>query len=307
MAPFDDLPADQKAVLQLVLRQGRTYDEIGGLLRIAPEAVRERALTALDAIGPADGGDLSADEQDAIGDYLLGQQGAAARAETRALLERSRSGRAWARGVAAELRAAGLVDEDALPEIPADEAEIEEAFDALEARERARVEQQRSSRLGGILLLAAAGLVVAALVVLGINRLGGDDDRDDSPAATQTTQTTQGTVVERQVNLRPPGGGNRPLGVGTIVSQDGTRVINVVGQDLEASAYYVLWLRRGDQAKFLGFFPPVSGSGSAKGRLQGIVEAPSDLSRYSELLVTRETTDSPKRPGRVILQGTLGR
>ena len=52
MARFDDLPADQKAVLQLVLRQGRTYAEIAGLLKISTEAVRDRALTALDAIGP---------------------------------------------------------------------------------------------------------------------------------------------------------------------------------------------------------------------------------------------------------------
>ena len=33
MARFDDLPADQKAVLQLVLRQGRTYGEIAGCSR----------------------------------------------------------------------------------------------------------------------------------------------------------------------------------------------------------------------------------------------------------------------------------
>ena len=52
MARFDDLPADQKAVLQLVLRQGRTYGEIAGLLKISTEAVRDRALTALDAVGP---------------------------------------------------------------------------------------------------------------------------------------------------------------------------------------------------------------------------------------------------------------
>src|SRR3954466_4596495 len=87
MARFDALPADQKAVLQLVLRQGRTYDEIAGLLKISPEAVRDRALTALDAIGPDEVAGLDGDEQDRIGDYLLGQQGASARAATRQDLE----------------------------------------------------------------------------------------------------------------------------------------------------------------------------------------------------------------------------
>src|SRR3978361_2286262 len=89
MARFDDLPADQKAVLQLVLRQGRTYEEIAGLLKISPEAVRDRAVTALDALGPADAPGLEADRQDDVGDYLLGQQSASARAATREHLAES--------------------------------------------------------------------------------------------------------------------------------------------------------------------------------------------------------------------------
>jgi hypothetical protein len=83
MARFDDLPADQKAVLQLVLRQGRTYEEIAALLKISPDAVRDRALTALDALGPRDLAGLDEDRQDEVGDYLLGQQGASARAASR--------------------------------------------------------------------------------------------------------------------------------------------------------------------------------------------------------------------------------
>jgi hypothetical protein len=311
MASFDDLPADQKAVLQLVLRQGRSYDEIAGLLKISPAAVRERALTALDAIGPSDGGDLSAAEQDDIGDYLLGQQGAAARAASRDLLERSAAGRAWARGVATELRAGGVAGEDSLPEVPADEAEIEEAFGALEARHRARAEQERSSRLGGVLLLIALGLALAAVVVLGINQLTKDDNKDKGGAAataTQTTSTTSGAAVtEAQINLTPPGGGTKPLGVATIVAQDGKRAIAVAGQDLPASGHYVLWLRNGSTSKFMGFFPPVTGKGSAKGKLQGLVEAPSDLASYNEMLVTREASDSPKQPTTIVLQGTIKR
>src|SRR4051794_16524259 len=145
MARFDDLPADQKAVLQLVLRQGRTYEEIATLLKISPEAVRDRALTALDATGPGTVPGLEEERQDEIGDYLLGQQTASARAATREHLEGSQPGREWARAVAAELRGAGVAGEDALPEIPADSAEVDEAFDALTARRAARADQQRSS------------------------------------------------------------------------------------------------------------------------------------------------------------------
>jgi hypothetical protein len=308
MAPFDDLPADQQAVLQLVLRQGRAYEEIAGLLKISPAAVRERALTALDAIGPADGGDLSAAEQDDIGDYLLGQQGAAARASTRDLLEDSAAGRAWARGVAAELRAGGVASDESLPEIPADEAEIEEAFGALEARHRAREEQARSSRLGGGLLLGALGLAVAGIIVLIISLAGGGDDNGDKQASASTattTSTTQGAVTQAQVNLLPPGGGKSPLGVATIVSQDGKRAIAVAGQDLQPSGHYVLWLRNARKTTFMGFFPPVTGKGDAKGKLQGLVGAPADLDSYTEMLVTREPSDAPKKPTNVVLQGQV--
>src|SRR3954451_20899893 len=107
MARFDDLPADQKAVLQLVLRQGRTYAEIGGLLKISEAAVQNRALTALDAIGPSGVEGLDEERQDEIGDYLLGQQSASERAATRSYLEASQAARDWARAVASELRAGG--------------------------------------------------------------------------------------------------------------------------------------------------------------------------------------------------------
>jgi hypothetical protein len=312
MARFDDLPADQKAVLQLVLRQGRTYEEIATLLKISSEAVRDRALTALDAVGPPSVAGLDEDRQDEIGDYVLGQQSASARAATREHLEGSQPGRDWARGVATELRAAGVAGEDSLPEIPADPAEVDEAFDALHARRAAHADQERSSRLGGLLLIVAAVIVVAGAVLLLTNVIGGgnDDNGSQNAAATSTATTaTTGdatTNVEQQVNLTPPGGGQKPLGVANIVSQSGKRAIAVVGQDVAASGHYVLWLRgAGGKLKFLGFFPVVSGKGTNKGKLQGIVAAPSDLSSYTEMLVSREPSSTPKTPTDIVLQGRL--
>jgi hypothetical protein len=312
MARFDDLPADQKAVLQLVLRQGRTYGEIAGLLKISTEAVRDRALTALDAVGP--GGrdrfpDLDDDLQDDLGDYLLGQQSASARATTREQLEGSQSARDWARSVATELRNAGVAGEDALPEIPTDPAEVDEAFDALQARRAARVDQARSSRLGGILIIVAVLLVVVVGVLFLTGVLGGSDDGGSKDAATTPTQTSTAATtasVEQQINLTPPSGGKKPLGVANIVSQDGQRALAVVGQDLAASGHYVLWVRNGSKSKFLGFFPPVTGSGTDKGRLQGLVAAPTDLATYKEILVTREASSTPKQPTTIVLKGSIG-
>ncbi|MET0601057.1 MAG: sigma-70 region 4 domain-containing protein [Baekduia sp.] len=308
MARFDDLPADQKAVLQLVLRQGRTYGEIAGLLKISEAAVQNRALTALDAIGPASA-ELDDDRQDEIGDYLLGQQSASERAATRELLEDDQPGRDWARGVATELRTAGVAGDDTLPEIPTDPAEVDEAFDALHARRAARADQARSSRLGGILIIVAVLLVVVGGVLVLTGVIGGsDDDNGSKSAATQTQTSTAATTasVEQQINLTPPSGAKKPLGVANVVSPAGHRARAVVGQDLPASGHYVLWVRSGSKSKFLGFFPPVTGSGANKGRLQGLVAAPSDLASYREMLVTREASSTPKQPTTIILKGSIG-
>jgi hypothetical protein len=312
MARFDDLPADQKAVLQLVLRQGRTYAEIATLLKISDAAVQNRALTALDAVGPSGLDGLDDERQDEIGDYLLGQQSASERAATRDFLEASQSGRDWARAVAAELRGASVAGEDGLPEIPADAGEVDEAFDALHARRAARTEQQRSSRLGGILLIVAAVIVVVGAVLLLTNVIGGrDDDRNDRAAATATTSTGTGAnpsstaTVEQQINLNPPGGGRTPLGVANIVAQNGRRAVAVVGQELPASGHYVLWLKNSSGTKFMGFFQPVTSRGTDKGKLQGIVAAPDNLSTYTDMLISRESSSSPRTPTTVVLTGRI--
>lgn len=313
MARFDALPADRQAVLQLVLRRGKTYDEIAAMLKIAPETVRERALNALDELAADDAPELDPQAQDDVSDYLLGQQAASRRVATRSELERSQEARDWARVVAGELRASGLATDETLPEVPADPAEVGEAFDALHARRRARAEQQRSSRLGGVLLLGALALALAVGIAALLGAFSGGDDggsaNSGTNAATTTTagtSTTTGTQVEAQINLNPPSGSSsKALGVFNLVSQDGKRAIAVVGQGLPESNHYVLWLRNGSKVKFVGFFPPVAGSGRSKGRLQGLQRAPSDLGQYREVLITREQSDSPKTPTNVVLQGSL--
>src|SRR3954451_23093536 len=114
MSRFDSLPADQKAVLQLVLKQGKRYEDIAAMLRMEPAAVRERARDALDALGPEEAPGLTGDRQDEIADYLLGQQDDPG--ETLGFLEGSAGGRAWARVVADEI--APIAGDRELPEIP---------------------------------------------------------------------------------------------------------------------------------------------------------------------------------------------
>ena len=117
MATVDSLPPDQRAVLQLVLQRGRSYDDIAELLSIDRAAVRQRALAALDALGPQTR--LAPERRALITDYLLGQLPGPVSDDTRNSLAGSAGERAWARVVASEL--APLAGHG-LPEIPAEDS-----------------------------------------------------------------------------------------------------------------------------------------------------------------------------------------
>jgi outer membrane biosynthesis protein TonB len=113
MATFDSLPPDQRAVLQMVLGRGRGYDDIAQMLSIDRAGVRDRALAALDALGPRTR--ITAQRRHLITDYLLGQLPSRIAEETRDHMADSPSERAWARVIAAEL---APLASGPLPEIP---------------------------------------------------------------------------------------------------------------------------------------------------------------------------------------------
>jgi Sigma-70, region 4 len=128
MATLDSLPGDQRAVLQLVLGRGRSYDEIAGLLTIGREAVRARALAALDALGPQTR--VADADRQMICDYLLGQLPDADVPAVRERLAHGAGERAWARVLSAELLP---VASGPLPEIPSDAGPAEPESVALAA------------------------------------------------------------------------------------------------------------------------------------------------------------------------------
>src|SRR5215218_5212199 len=113
MSPLEPLAPDQRAVVALVLQQGRSYDEIAALLGIPVDAVRARARAGLAALAPANG--LPGEVTAPLADYLLGQQPDADAEATRGLLAESAPARAWAVDVADRLAGVGA---SALPEIP---------------------------------------------------------------------------------------------------------------------------------------------------------------------------------------------
>lgn len=119
MTPVDALSPDQRAVLQLLLKQGKRYEELAALLRIDASAVRQRAVAALERLGPET--ELSAGRRAELTDWLLGQQDEAESRRTVAYVEEHRPALAWAAAVADALEASELGGAR-LPALPEDAA-----------------------------------------------------------------------------------------------------------------------------------------------------------------------------------------
>jgi hypothetical protein len=345
MSPLEPLAPDQRAVVALVLQQGRSYDEIAALLGIAVDAVRARAQAGLAALAPGNG--LPAEITAPLADYLLGQQPDADAESTRGLLAESAPARAWASDVAARL---ADVAKAPLPEIPGDDAprpkraaaaavgaSATPTADASAAstpsssagaapppgprprpvREGAGDEggapPPASSKLGGILLIAAVIAVVG--VVLFVVLRGGDDEEpaasSGTPTATATATATAQPQVADQITLRATGGG-KAKGTMTVYLQGEQLLFALQGQNLPPSsenAAYAVWLTGpGAKARRLGFTDPVGEDG--KLGIQGpsekdLADFPKMYATYANVVVSQESTEDAKRPSRIVLTGKL--
>jgi hypothetical protein len=317
MSRLDALPADQKSVLQLLLRQGKGYDDLSGLLRLDPDEVRSRAYDALDTLGPGAGG-LSAERRHEIADWLLGQQDPDEAAATRAFVDGSTAGRVWAHGVARELEPlAG----DRLPELPAEAAATETPAEADEADDDAEhaatpfapapAAGPRVSRRGGALLIGGALAAIAIAVVLVIVLSGGDDKKTDSTAtkAANTTSTQAQPKVRAQVNLTPPKGApvKKAVAIVQFVDVNGQQAINAATQGLPTSKkiVYGLWFYNSkSQTKLIGGFDQTDNKGHLV--LQGQLPKGVDVASYKDLVITREKpSTNPTSPGTIYLRGSI--
>ncbi|HTX12107.1 MAG TPA: sigma factor-like helix-turn-helix DNA-binding protein [Solirubrobacteraceae bacterium] len=328
MASLETLTPDQRAVLDLVLRRGRSYDDIAQLLAIDRAAVRARALAAFDAIGPETG--ISPESRALVTDYLLGQLPERVAEETRERLAESPYDRAWARVVASELEPLAA---EPLPEIPdgsrartspstspAAEAAAPTA-PAREARRRRppRLSDRPSSRRGGAIMLGVGVLVVVAVVVVLLTVIGGGSSKKQpttaasTPSRTTTTTaagstgSTTGTTgqakIVAQVNLNPPSGTGSTKGVGLVVKDGSAYGLIIEAQDVAPNSHnaYAVWLYNSSSDTLrLGFVNPAVGK---TGKLQVGTGLPTNAGHYKELLLTLETQSAPKTPGQVVLEG----
>jgi Sigma-70, region 4 len=323
MPAIESLPPEQRAVLSLVLKQGKTYAEIATLLGIDETAVRERAHAALGALGPSEGTPPPPQRRAAVSDYLLGQQPDDDARRTREYLASSASGRAWARVVAGALRPLG---DGAVPEIPSSAAlssppspaqaateakapaptatpepsQVAPAAAAPAAPARG-LRTARSSRRAGAALLAVVGAGLIALIVVLVT--GGSSKHKPAARLTSTTSTTPQIVG--QINLTSPSGGRGTIGFGLLVAQGNQLALELQAQGLpptSRSFAYGVWLYNSHtSAEAVGSAPPVG----KNGRLSAIAALPANTANYRALIVTRETNSRPTRPGPIVLSGPL--
>src|SRR5438045_2404254 len=116
MATFDQLPAEQRAILELVVGRGQTYDELSGMLGMPTPRVRELAREALGDLAPATAARVDSDWRGQIADYVLGQQTGPEATATKGHLKRSEPARMWAYSLLDSL--GHLYPNGGMPQIP---------------------------------------------------------------------------------------------------------------------------------------------------------------------------------------------
>ena len=167
--------------------------------------------------------------------------------------------------------------------------------------------------------------MVAAVVVIALLSNGGSKKNSTTtasqPAATSSTPTTSstpstststtaanGAKLVAQINLTAPtsAAATKPVGVALVLKQGKNTGIAIRAQNLPANGKhdaYAVWLYKSSKdSHILGFVNPAVGS---NGVLQAEAALPANAGHFSQLLVTKETQQSPKSPGTIILQGVL--
>lgn len=144
MATFDQLPADQRAIIELLLKRRRSYDSLSDMLDMPTTRVRDLAREALTELAPYTAERVDPDWRAQIADYALNQQSGPESAATQGHLKRSEPARAWLLSLMDALDT--LYANGSTPEVPPAEGERGRARDRKERgadRERDRKERDR--------------------------------------------------------------------------------------------------------------------------------------------------------------------
>jgi hypothetical protein len=297
MASYDQLSAQQRAIVDLILKRGKSYEQLADTLGMPETRVRELAAEALTSLSPVSAGAVDDDWRNQIADYLLGQQSPTEATATRGHLRRSEAARGWSRSVLDSLE--HLYRNGDLPTIPSGDGGAEaEPKRAKPPRERPAAPREPLSpeaaaivRRRRIIAGAAAGVLALLFVLLvwPVGLLGGSDDSGDEGDSASNGQTE----LIGQVVLRPVqgGGANRRRHAGlAIVTERGDSFELAIEARLPPTGQneaYEVWLyNSSDDAVTLG-----AQITDRQGAFAGRAELPEDYESYTFLDVSREPVD----------------
>ena len=301
MATLDQLSDEQRAIIELILQRGQSYDQLAETLGMPESRVRELAREALVRLAPLTARRVEQDWRGQLADYMLGQQSGPGSTATKGHLRRSEAARSWARSLLDSLD--GLYG-DGTPTIPDGDRGRAKApkAPATEGTGRQPAAARRlapAAAAGGRRRLLVAGgvlaLILLGLLVWPIGLLTGDDDDEggSEPAADTGGQGGQS-------------GQEGPAGIAVVAQQDGRRqvVVQAAGlQPTQRGQAYEVWLYNSpEDARSIG-----AQVTDQRGAYQGAGALPGDYQRYRFVDVSLEPVDRNRaHSGQSVLRGRLG-
>jgi hypothetical protein len=309
MATFDQLSPEKRAIVELVLQQGKTYSELSEMLGMPEARVRELARDALVELAPVSVRGVEEDWRGQLADYVLGQQSGPEATATKGHLRRSEAGRSWARSLLDSLEQ--LYPNGSVPAIPDGErgrAARRPAAAAASGPSESAGAPRGLSTADPVMrrrLLAGAGaaalVLLLAVLVWPIGVLTGDDNNSSkassgaTPAAAQTT-TSQGQPAA-----------NGPAGIAIVVDRNGKKQLLVRAAKLAPSGqnegYYVWLYNSPTDAKPLG-----GQVTDQQGNYQAVGAFPADYTKYKYIDITKQAignSTNTKHTGQSVLRGPM--
>ena len=317
MATFDQLAADQRAIIELVLRKGRTYAEIADMLDMTEDRVRDHARSALGELAPATARRVDPDWRGQLVDYVLGQQAGPESAATRGHLKRSEPARMWAFSLLDSLD--DLYGDGNRPDIPEPGSERPRRERPTRERSKGAARAERAERPSSPrtltpaartavkrrrIIAGAAALLAALLAVLlltGVIGGGDDDEKADTKPAT-TTQQAQGQPDILAQAVLAPIGGERGQGAALVTKQGKVNALLIRAQltPSKAGEQYYIWLYNSDK----DVQPLAADATDKQGNLTGAAALPEGFAKYKFVDITRQKAKS-RGHGSSVMRGPL--
>jgi hypothetical protein len=305
MATFDQLSDEQRAIVELVVQQGKSYDELSDMLDMPEARVRELARDALVELAPISAQAVEEDWRGQLADYVLGQQAGPEVTATRGHMRRSEAARSWTRSLVDSLEQ--LYTNGDLPAIPEGDRGRDRKPRRAAEPDGAPPATPRLVPPGAAVAIrrrwipiaaALAVLILVAVLVWPIGLLTGGDDNNGGSGPDQASNASSVSA--------------KTLGSAIVARQGSKTQLVVTAQGLKASSQskgssaYQVWLyNSASDRKSLG-----AAVTNQQGAFQAIAQLPANYRRYQFVDMNSVTTTGTGKNQRIkngpsVLRGIL--